>query len=71
MKKNNKKIFRVWRKMDDRYNGFEEILAMSPREAAEVVFNWDSEVGEFYFDYEVDLISEFGGDVVENYRIIL
>ena len=67
--KKQQKIFRVWRKMGDRYNGFEEIEAVSPQAAVDTVFGWDFEDGVCY-DYEVDLIAYRDGDVLESYGVV-
>ena len=68
------KKFRVWRsidgKLDGTCNGYEEVFAESPEEAVDTVFNWDFEDGNTHYDYVVDHISEFGGDVIESYGVV-
>ena len=74
MTNKNNKIFRVWRSidgtLDGRYNGFEELRAGSPAEAADVVFEWDFEDGMSHYYYVVDQIAEFGGDVVKTFGFV-
>lgn len=58
-----KKYFRVWRVCNEKYNGFDEVKAESPKNAVSLVCSRDYEDGDTTdYKYEVDRISDLSGD---------